>query len=175
VAVQPQVSKRPNAGIVDEAHDAPAQLENALGFELSAERGHAPPSEPTPPENQPYDGTFVNGAWAAWARAESQRVGGIGNPNCKPPGRQRESPPYSAPSNVWEEFGAVGRLTAQIYYGCGNGWMNERAWKFAPAPGPVCGKRIVSRGGGVLLTSGTITPKTLTPIGVGTPQHTDYQ
>lgn len=171
VAGNPNIAP-PQFLVLDEAHDAPAQLENALAFELwdNDARKYLTPH---PQEQEPGD-MYVNGAWAGWARAESSRLSAMVDGMAKTRLTQESFPLYKTLKRL------AGNLQRLSTAGPSVAWVwdrmdRSRGWKFAPLDPAQFAEPELFRGvPRVLLTSGTITPKTLVQLGL-TPTNTNFQ
>lgn len=165
----------PDFLVLDEAHDAPAQLENTLAFVLQDRdiRAYLPTAPATP-----ADEFFLDSAWASWARlgvsmlspeiaklrqlAQAKRLGSDGAKQLKTFQRLQHHLSMlqtAGPDCLW----VYERL------------HNPGGWMFNPLHPAQFAERFLFRGvANGLLTSGTMTPKTLHTLGL-TPDNTDYQ
>lgn len=162
----------PEMLVCDEAHDAPAQLENALAFELHD--GDIRKYLTQPPLDPPHGEYFVPADWAAWARGEGVRLTEWATELTTTGQARRDVPLYRAVKRLGQH------LTRLATAGPTVPWVWERVevgrvWKFAPLHPAQFAEAELFRGvGRVLLTSGTLTTKTLTQLGLH-PRNTDYQ
>lgn len=171
VAGNPNI-KSPAMLVLDEAHDAPAQLENALAFDLTDTDIRKYLSQP--PEDQHPEDTFVNAPWSTWARVEATRLGGLVDAMAQNGTARTQPSQFRAIKRLAQGLGKLATASPSTL------WVWERldydhAWRFAPLHPAQFAEGALFRGvPRVLLTSGTITPKTLTQLGLE-PRNTDYQ
>jgi len=165
----------PELLILDEAHDAPAQLENVLAFQLSDAdiRVHL-----TPPPDTPVDEFFADEAWAMWARHAhatlAQRAQGLQDQARQTRGNVRIAKLLRTTQTLMRNMALLGTAGPECL------WVYERVnapggWIFNPLHPAQFAERVLFQSvPDVLLTSGTMTPKTLHTLGL-TPTNTDYQ
>lgn len=167
----------PELLVLDEAHDSPHQLEAVLAFTLF-DSDIRKWLNPGPPPNPPSDEFFVTQDWAQWARGQASllafqieeletqaKKGGLTN---------TEWNGLKARRRLFEAMGLLGSAGHDCL------WVWERlrdqqAWQFNPLHPAQFAEKYLFRGTPrVLLTSGTITPKTCYTLNLG-PHNTDFQ
>lgn len=166
----------PDLLVCDEAHDAPHQLEAALELFLSDSEIRNILRTPIPAS--PTDEYFVDGAWASWARGCASVLGAQiddRETEAKTTGGGMTQDTYRELKRLKRLLGKL-KLLGQAGQSCW--WVWERrnhGWQFNPLYPAQYAENWLFRGvGKVLLTSGTLTPKTCETLGVPQSQC-DYQ
>lgn len=165
----------PDLLVCDEAHDAPHQLEAALELFLADTEIKTVIRVPFPAS--PTDEYFVDAAWAAWARGcaglLAERADAV---------EETAKVTGGFTNDEYREFKRLRRLQAKLQLlgqaGAQCWWVWERkpnGWQFNPLYPAQYAEGWLFRGiPRVILTSGTLTPKTCETLGVPQTQC-DYQ